>query len=174
MAKITGATYPCKYGSNEAINCYSRKDLAVSWNQDGDEVNTKRMAFIWYFAGQEIYETANLGSHGQWMDKKVLEKMNVEYYPPPGPGERKSCIQSLYSQIFNNHRYNLFRNLAGNHDNMVQISHPKEIEMGVPRNYRREKEEFYVRTRDCRKGMDKTAEWKVVSIHGELERWKRE
>jgi hypothetical protein len=170
MAKITGVTYHCKYGSNkEGINCYSRKDLVLSWNQNGDELNTKRMAFIWYFANLEIYQTANLGSHEEWLEEKILGEMKAEYYPPPGPGERKSCVRTLYSLIFNNHRYNVFRNLSGNHDNMVQISHPKDADLGMPRNYRREKEQFFVRTRDCREGMDKTAEWTAVSLHLELE-----
>jgi hypothetical protein len=161
VAEITGATYPCKYGGGggKPIKCYSRKNLVESWSHDGDELNTKRMAFIWYFAGQEIYDTANLGSHEQWMEKEVMEKLNVEYYPPPGPGERKSCIRSLYSNMFNNHRYNLFRNFGGKHDTQIQISHPKEVDLGLPRTYRREKTVFYVRT---------AGEWKVVSISWNL------
>ena len=159
VAEITGATYPCKYGKGEPINCYSRKNLVDSWSHNGDELNTKRMAFIWYFAGQEIYDTANFGSHEQWMEKVVMEKLNVEYYPLPGPGERKSCIRSLYSNMFNNHRYNLFRNFGGKHDTQIQISHPKEVDLGLPRTYRREKTVFYVRT---------AGEWKVVSISRNL------
>jgi hypothetical protein len=171
MAEVTGATYQCKYGgNNEGINCYTRKDLVVSWNQNGDELNTKRMAFIWYFASLEIYQTANLGSHEEWLEEQILREMQAEYYPLPGPGERKSCVRTLYSLIFNNHRYNVFRNLSGDHDNMVQISHPKDADLGMPRNYRREKEQFFVRTRDCRQGTDKTAEWAVVSLHRERAR----
>jgi hypothetical protein len=154
VAEITGATYPCKYGGGEPIDCYSRKNLVDSWSHNGDELNTKRMAFIWYFAGQEIYDTANLGSHEQWMEKVVMEKLNVEYYPLPGPGERKSCIRSLYSNTFNNHRYNLFRNLGGSHKTQIQISHPTKVDLGLSRTYRREKTVFYVRTH---------GEWKVVS-----------
>jgi hypothetical protein len=93
------------------------------------------------------------------MEKEVMEKLNVEYYPPPGPGERKSCIRSLYSNMFNNHRYNLFRNFGGKHDTQIQISHPKEVDLGLPRTYRREKTVFYVRT---------AGEWKVVSISWNL------
>ena len=145
-------------GGGQPIDCYSRKNLVDSWSHNGDELNTKRMAFIWYFAGQEIYDTANLGSHEQWMEKVVMEKLNVEYYPLPGPGERKSCIRSLYSNMFNNHRYNLFRNLGGNHDTQIQISHPN-VDLGLSRTYRREKTVFYVHTLGV---------WKVVSIRWTL------
>jgi hypothetical protein len=168
VAKITGATYPCKYGGSEPIDCYGRKNLVDSWKLDGGELNTKRMAFIWYFAGKEIYETANLGSHEEWLEKHVMEKLKVEYNPPPGPREQKSCIRALYSHMFNNHRYNLFRNNGGNHETQVQITHPKDIDLGLPRTYRREKTVFFVHTRDCQEGTNGSSEWKVVSIHLDL------
>jgi hypothetical protein len=138
LSKITGATYHSKYGGREPINCYSRKNLVGSWSRNGDKVNTKRMAFIWYFAAQEVYDTANLGSHERWLEKEVMEKLNVEYDPPAGPADRKSCIRSVYSKMFNNHRYNLLRNSNGNHDTQIQISHPI-VDLGLPRTYRREK-----------------------------------
>jgi hypothetical protein len=152
LAGITGATYPAKYEGE--VKCYSRKNLVESWTHNGDEQNTKRMAFIWYFAGQDIYNSACLGSHEKWLEKQVMAQLNVEYYPPPLAGERKSCIRSLYSSRFNNHRYNLFRNFGASHDTLIQISHPAEVELGLGRTYRREKTMFFVR---------RSGEWKMVS-----------
>jgi hypothetical protein len=49
----------------------------------------------------------------------------------------------------------VFHNFGGNHDTQVQISHPN-VDLGLPRMYRREKTVFYVRT--------PVSKWKVVSI----------
>ena len=108
-----------------ALDCYNKKNLTYCWSHNGDEQNTKRMAFIWYYAGQEIYETAGFGSHEEWLEKQVLEKLNVEYYPPAGKDGGKSCIRLLYSKTFNTYRYNLMRNPGGNHQNLVGVTHPK-------------------------------------------------
>jgi hypothetical protein len=49
----------------------------------------------------------------------------------------------------------VFHKLGGNHDTQVQISHPN-VDLGLPRTYRREKTVLYVRT--------SVSKWKVVSI----------
>jgi hypothetical protein len=156
VASITGATYPCKYGEGVPVKCYNRKDIVKSWSHNGDEMNAMRMAFIWYYAGQEIYHMASLGSHGQWLEKQVMEKLNVEYYPPlKNKGEGNGCIQALYSHKFNDHRFNCFRNIGGSHENQVQITHPGSDGPGLPRVLKRAKTVFFVRR------MDK---WEVVCI----------
>jgi hypothetical protein len=153
LAGITGATYPPRFSGKE-VKCYSRKNLVESWSKNGDEQNTKRMAFIWYFAGQEIYHSACLGSHEKWLEKDIMAQLNVEYSPLPVEGDRKSCIRALYSSRFNTHRYNMFRNSGASHDTQIQITHPTDADLGLGRGYRREKTMFFVR----RKG-----EWKMVS-----------
>jgi hypothetical protein len=153
LAGITGATYPAKFSGGE-VKCYSRKNLVESWSKNGDEQNTKRMAFIWYFAGHDIYHSACLGSHEKWLEKEIMAQLNVEYNPQPGAGDRKSCIRALYSSRFNNHRYNLFRNFGASHDTLIQITHPADIDLGLGRTYRRDKTMFFVR---------RMGEWKMVS-----------
>jgi hypothetical protein len=155
VAGITGATYPCKNGGGELVKCYNRKDIVHSWSHNGDKLNAMRMAFIWYYAVQEIFQMASLGSHGHWLEKQVMETLNVEYYPPVAKGGGVGCIRALYSYKFNNHRFNCFRYLGGSHDNQIQITHPPNVNLGLPRVYKRPKAVFFVR---------QLGKWEVVSI----------
>jgi hypothetical protein len=54
------------------------------------------MAFIWYFAGQEIYDTANLGSHEQWITH-YLDQENGRAVSGPSIPTRSTTTGTICS-----------------------------------------------------------------------------
>jgi hypothetical protein len=121
-AKITGMTYCCKL-TQQTLACINHKDIRLSWIQNGDNANMKRLAWMCYYYGTDIHKIGrSCLTHGEWVERKVMQVLNVEYVHltnlPPG---QQTCLQQLYSRKFNDVRTNIMsRGSTHQHQSLIK------------------------------------------------------
>ena len=169
-AVITGMTYCCKI-TQHTYPCISVKDIRLSWMQNGDQANLKRLAWMWYFYGTEIYKIGRSSlTHNEWVEQKVLSKLKVSYMHLANLAmEERTCVQQLYSKKFNAFRSNVIcRGSVVQHNSQVNKEQPK-IKGLFKKHFKRGKSIFFV-TLDERK---EESWYKVSSRHiGEIQKAK--
>lgn len=143
-AAITGMTYTCKH-TNHALACINSRDIRASWIKDGSEANLKRMAWMFYFYGCEIYKNVKGVHHGVWVEQKVLDAFNVEYvHITELDIKQRTCVEQLYSHTMNGLRTNILRrNPQFQHASLVRKEQPKVLGF-FKKHFKRSKTTFFV------------------------------
>ena len=121
----------------------------------------KRIAWMFYYHGSEIYKQQLSVMHGEWVEQKVMKIFNIQYvHVNELTVNQRSCVQQLYSKRMNDLRTNMLRRnkafLA--HQSQIRKEQPKES-AAFSNNFRREKTVFFS-TRDLK---EKEA-WMMVNI----------
>jgi hypothetical protein len=160
-ADITGMTYKCKFTQYE-LACIKTKDMRVSWVQNGGADNQKRLAWMFYYYGSELYKTGVAITHGDWVEQKVMKKFNISYVHLNALTKKEStCVQQLYSKKMNAIRSNLMRHgPTFTHTSQIKIEQPK-VDGSFRKNYKRDKTTFFSTFHVTNK-----AGWNKVSITG--------
>ena len=76
--KITGMTYHNKL-TGQQLPCIKPRDVRDSWTQDGSDSNMKRLAWIFYYYGSELYQQNLSITHGEWVEQKLMHIFNFKY-----------------------------------------------------------------------------------------------
>jgi hypothetical protein len=142
-AEITGMTYKCKY-TQYVLPCIKTRDIRMAWVQDGSAENQKRLAWMFYYYGSELYKTGIAITHGDWVEQKVMKTFNISYVHMNALTTKQStCVQQLYSKKMNDIRSNLMRpGPTVTHTSQIKVEQPK-VDGLFRKNYKREKTTFF-------------------------------
>jgi len=143
-ATITGMKY-CDRLTSHSLACVNSRDVRRSWSQDGSAANLQRLAWMFYYYGTIVYKVGCGKTHGEWVEKKVMAKLNVKYvHLMQLDIKQATCIQQLYSQKLNAIRTNIMRrNDTFHHCSMVTCEQPKDSTI-YQKHYKRPKSTFFV------------------------------
>ena len=157
-ASITGMTYWCKL-TQHTLACINRKDIRLSWVQDGSDANLQRFAWMFYYYASEIHKFGRSLTHGEWVEFKVMASLNATYvHLRDLPIGQRTCVQQLYSKKMNDLRSNIMRRSPTfKHTSMIRKEQPK-IPGIFNKNFKRGKSTFFVNSALH----DKTS-WRKVS-----------
>ena len=119
-------TYTGKYTKHQ-LPCLTTRDIRASWTQDGSTENIKRLGWLFYYYGSEVYKQGRSGSHGDWVERKVMTKFNIAYVQLSALARnQRTCVQQLYSKKMNDIRTNILRRGKDwKHTSMLKKEQPK-------------------------------------------------
>jgi hypothetical protein len=143
-AAITGMTYHDTH-TKHSLACINGRDIRASWMQDGSNVNLKRLAWMFYYFGTEIHQTAFGVPHCNVVEQKVLTTFNATYVHLTDLAiKQRTCLQQLYSQKMNALRNNILRKGATcQHHSLIRKEQPRVTGL-VKKHFRRGKSTFFV------------------------------
>jgi hypothetical protein len=115
-AEVTGMTYECKSTGTRRM-CVTPKDIRSSFIQEGDDMNVKRIHWIFHelpYGTHEDVLTQRM-SHMNWVVQRVVNEMNVQWEPKK-EGEtvaHKNCIEHTYTRFLNEKKSTIIGKVKG-------------------------------------------------------------
>lgn len=114
-AEVTGMTYTDK-STGGCRQCVTPKHMRLSYVENGGGMNIQRLHWIFYQLpyGTHTDVLVRRMSHMDWVLRKVMIEMNVEWEPKKNNenSNHKNCMEHMYARVLHEKRTNLLAKVA--------------------------------------------------------------
>jgi hypothetical protein len=146
-AETSGMTYICP-SSNTNRTCLQPKHMRISYVQNDEGVNIKRIHWIFHELPDTLHRDVLMHrmSHMNVVTEMVMHELNVVWGDMRDGEEakRSNCIEKIYTRVINEKKTTIIKRERTKHERTLFIRHPQtRAQSGNPGAYRQGQTEFY-------------------------------